>query len=97
MFLSCTGGDFKERVVPPLVLPKIPSRVYVRFGEAVSLEGLDRSDRTACQETYENVKVWYESADIALNSILTSVVYWYRQSTDIAIINSSLLVLLLIC
>lgn len=41
----------------PLVLPKLPSRVYVRFGEAITLEGLDKSEKEACQEAYENVKV----------------------------------------
>lgn len=41
----------------PLVLPKLPSRVYVRFGEAITLEGLDKSDKEACQEAYETVKV----------------------------------------
>lgn len=41
----------------PFVLPKLPSRVYVRFGEAISLEGLNRRDKVACQETYERVKV----------------------------------------
>ncbi|CAN0521703.1 unnamed protein product, partial [Laminaria digitata] len=51
------GGISKEQFVPPFVLPKLPSRVYVRFGELVSLEGLNRSDRAACQETYEHVKV----------------------------------------
>lgn len=60
-FLFRTGGSFNEQVVPPLVLPKLPSRMYVRFGKAVSLEGLDKSDRAACQETYEHVKVWYLS------------------------------------
>lgn len=41
----------------PFVLPKLPSRVYVRFGEAMSLEDLDRRDKVACQEAYERVKV----------------------------------------
>lgn len=45
--------------MPPFVLPKLPSRVYVRFGEPVSLEGLDKSNRAACQDKYEHVKVWY--------------------------------------
>ena len=53
----CAGGNSKEQFVPPFVLPKLPSRVYVRFGEPVSLEGLNRSDRVACQEAYEHVKV----------------------------------------
>ena len=56
--LPFSGGSSKEQFVPPFVLPKLPSRVYVRFGEPVSLEGLDRSDRAACQETYEHVKVY---------------------------------------
>lgn len=59
IFVWCTGGSFTEQVVPPLVMPKLPSRVYVRFGKAVALENLDRNDRAACQETYENIKVWY--------------------------------------
>lgn len=41
----------------PFVLPKLPSRVYVRFGEAISLGGLNRRDKVACQESYERVKV----------------------------------------
>lgn len=56
--LPFSGGSSKEQFVPPFVLPKLPSRVYVRFGEPVSLERLDRSDRAACQETYEQVKVY---------------------------------------
>ena len=51
------GGSSKEQFVSPFVLPKLPSRVYVRFGEAISLEGLDRRDKMACQEAYERVKV----------------------------------------
>lgn len=41
----------------PFVLPKLPSRVYVRFGEAINLGGLNRRDKVACQEAYERVKV----------------------------------------
>ncbi|CAN0483601.1 unnamed protein product, partial [Ectocarpus sp. 12 AP-2014] len=49
-------GIPKEQFVSPLVLPKLPSRVYVRFGEAITLEGLDKNDKEACQEAYETVK-----------------------------------------
>lgn len=51
------GGNSKEQVVPPLVVPKLPSRVYVRFGEPTSLEGIDKRDKIACQAAYERVKV----------------------------------------
>lgn len=43
--------------MPPLVLPKLPARVYVRFGEAISLEGVDKGDKDACQAAYDRVKV----------------------------------------
>lgn len=52
-----TAGAAREQFVAPFVLPKLPSRVYVRFGEPVSLEGLDKRDRDSCQEVYERVKV----------------------------------------
>lgn len=51
------GGKSKEQFVPPLVLPKLPSRVYVRFGQPISLEGVDKRDRDTCQRIYEDVKV----------------------------------------
>lgn len=52
-----SGGSSKEQFVSPFVLPKLPSRVYVRYGEAITLEGLDRRDKDACQAAYERVKV----------------------------------------
>lgn len=41
----------------PLVLPKLPSRVYIRFGQPISLEGVTKGDRDMCQKIYEDVKV----------------------------------------
>ena len=52
-----SGGSSQEQFVSPFVLPKLPSRVYVRFGEAITLEGLDKRDKDACQAAYERVKV----------------------------------------
>lgn len=43
--------------MPPFVLPKLPARVYVRFGEAMSLESVDKGDKDACQVVYDRVKV----------------------------------------
>ncbi|CAM9762041.1 unnamed protein product [Ectocarpus sp. 4 AP-2014] len=64
---SARGGSSKEQFVSPLVLPKLPSRVYVRFGEAITLEGLDKGDKEACQEAYETVK---DEVEVGIQSLL---------------------------
>lgn len=51
------GEDYQEPFLPPVVLPKLPSRLYVRFGQPFSLKEVNKKDRVKCQEIYENVKV----------------------------------------
>lgn len=67
VIVRITGGSSKEQFISPLVLPKLPSRVYVRFGEAISLEGLDKRDKHACQEAYERVK---DEVELGIDSLL---------------------------
>ncbi|CAN0422319.1 unnamed protein product [Pylaiella littoralis] len=64
---TARGGNSKEQVVPPLVVPKLPSRVYVRFGEPTSLEGIDKRDKIACQAAYERVK---DEVELGIDSLL---------------------------
>eukprot|EP00752_Nemacystus_decipiens_P012922 g11436.t1 len=64
---SARGGSSKEQFVSPFVLPKLPSRVYVRFGEAISLQDLNRRDKVACQEAYERVK---DEVEVGIDSLL---------------------------
>lgn len=40
----------------PFVLPKLPSRVYFRFGQPISLENVDKANRVECQRIYDTVK-----------------------------------------
>ncbi|CAN0422290.1 unnamed protein product [Pylaiella littoralis] len=64
---TARGGSSQEQFISPLVVPKLPSRVYVRFGEAISLEGLDKRDKDACQEAYERVK---DEVELGIDSLL---------------------------
>ncbi|CAM9128034.1 unnamed protein product [Scytosiphon promiscuus] len=64
---SARGGSSKEQFVSPLVLPKLPSRLYVRFGKAITLDGIDKKDKQACQKAYESVK---DEVEVGIDALL---------------------------
>ncbi|CAM9671076.1 unnamed protein product [Ascophyllum nodosum] len=64
---AARGVTSKEQFVGPVVVPKLPARVYVRFGGAVSLEGLDRRDKVGCQEAYDRVK---DEVELGIDALL---------------------------
>ena len=53
---SARPGDIEESLIPPLSIPKLPSRNYFLFGEPIDTANLNIYDKKATRNCYEKVR-----------------------------------------